>query len=114
MNLETIQSRLRDIEQMRQASSQNEAMLTDRSGRMGRNGTDSAESSLSSLSFRFLLALGILAFLIFADYRELPGSSRLLEDAKEAISYQIKLEDMENLEDFWYTISDMLQTLKRE
>lgn len=106
MNLEMIQSRIQDIEQMRSASSENEAALM---RRKGRNGTDSAAAPVSSLSFRFFLALAILAFLIYANYQGLPGSGDLLPKVEHAISYNIKLEDMENLEEIWYTISETIR-----
>lgn len=106
MNLEMIQSRIQDIEQMRSASNENEAALMKWKGR---NGTDRLDEPISSLSFRFFLALAILAFLIYADYRELPRTGNLLTEAENAISYNIKLEDMENLEQIWYTISETIR-----
>lgn len=113
MNLETIQSRIQDIEQMRYTSNENEARLL---SRKGRRGTDSMEmeSSVSSFSFRIFLAMAILACLIFADYKQLPGSGHLLRKTAEAISYNIKLENMENIEEIWYTISDALRLTKLE
>lgn len=107
MNLEMIQSRMQDIERMRQASRSNESTLMNW---QGRTGTDSviAEHSASSFSFRLFLACFILAALIYADYQDLPKAGNLLQEVKEAISYNINSEDMENLEEIWYTISDTL------
>ena len=84
MNLETIQSKLQDIEQMRNISTENEAALM---RWKGRTGTEPTENSNSSLSFRFVLAIFI------------------------AISYDIKLENIENLENIWYTISNKIETI---
>lgn len=105
MNLETIQSKLSDIEQIRNISTENEAALMKW---QGRKGTESIENSNSSLSFRFILALFILAFLIYADYQKLPYSGELLTKVKDAISYDIKLENIEKLENIWYTISNVI------
>ncbi|MBP3543216.1 MAG: hypothetical protein J6J86_03205 [Lachnospiraceae bacterium] len=113
MNLETIQSRMQDIEQMRYASQENEMKLLYGKGR-SRTASDDIEGCASSLSFRFFLALGVLAFLIYADYKQLPQTGELLEDASEAISYNINLEDVENLEEIWYTISDTLSLIPWE
>lgn len=105
MNLETIQSKLPDIEQMRSISAENETTMQ---RWKGRNGTDQEEAPISSLSFRFLIAGAALAFLIYADYHKLPGTGDLLAKFDQAISRNIKTEDMENLEDIWYTISDAI------
>lgn len=106
MNLETIQSKLPDIEQMRSASAENEAFIM---RWQGRNRTASEEAPASSLSFRFLLAVLILSFLIYADEKELPNTGQLLSKFQSAVSYNIKTEDMEKLEDIWYTISDNIR-----
>lgn len=111
MNLENIQSRMQDIEQMRHISRENEALIMNHKGRTGTSYVDT-DSSMSSLSFRFFLAAAILAFLIYADYRQLPGSGQLLDRAAEAISYNINSEDMENLQEVWYTITDTLSLQK--
>lgn len=105
MNLERIQSKLPDIEQMRSISAENETTMQ---RWKGRNGTDQEEAPISSLSFRFLIAGAALAFLIYADYHKLPGTGELLTRFDNAISQNIKSEDMENLEDIWYTISNAI------
>ncbi len=108
MNLETIQSRMQDIEQMRYASHENEMKLLYGKGR-SRTSSEDMEGGASSLSFRFFLAIATLAFLIYADYMKLPKAEKLLSEVSEAISYNINLEDVENLEEIWYTISDTLR-----
>lgn len=113
MNLETIQSRMQDIEQMRYASQENERKLLYGKGRSG-TASEDMEGSASSLSFRFFLSIATLALLIYADYTELPQAQKLLTEVSEAISYNINVEDVENLEEIWYTISDMLSFVPTE
>lgn len=108
MNLETIQSRMQDIEQLRSASQENERMLLYEKGR-SRTACSDTEGRASSLSLRLLLAAAFLACLIYADYREIPEAGELLHKASEAISYNIDLEAMENPPEIWYTILTMLQ-----
>ncbi len=108
MNLETIQSKLQDIEQMRNISTENETALMKWKGRTG---TEPTENSNSSLSFRFVLAIFILAFLIYTDYQKFSYSENLLAKIEDAISYDIKLENIENLENIWYTISNKIETI---
>lgn len=107
MNLETIQSRMQDIEQLRLTSQENEKAIVYGKGR-DRTASDERAVGVSSLSFRFFLAAVILAGMIYADYMEISGASSLIEEISEVISYNIRLEDVENLKEIWYTITDTL------
>lgn len=107
MNLEMIQARMQDIEQMRQASRRNESRLMDRKERTGTLPVTAGESD-SSLPLRFLLAGIVSAILMCADYYGVPHAEELLKNVNQAISYNINAEDVENLKEIWYTISDTL------
>lgn len=111
MNLEMIQSKLQDIEQMRSISAENENTMLQWKGR---NGTDQERKSTSSLSFRFLLAGLAFAFLIYADYRELPNTEGLLTRLYYAIAEDTNLEEIENVEQVWTTIIEVIQPSSAE
>lgn len=111
MNLEMIQSKLQDIEQMRSISAENENTM---SQWKGRNGTDQAREPTSSLSFRFLLAGLIFAFLIYADYQKLPNTGGLLTRLYYAIAEDTKLEEIENIQQVWSTIVEVIQPSEKK
>ncbi len=106
MNLEMIQAKLQDIEQMRSISAENENTM---SRWKGRSGTDQESEPASSLSFRFLLAGVIFAFLIYADKQELPRTEGLLTRLYYTIAEDTKLEEIENVQQVWSTIIEVIQ-----
>ncbi len=106
MNLEMIQAKLQDIEQMRSISAENENTM---SQWKGRSGTDQEREPASSLSFRFLLAGVIFAFLIYADKQELPRTEGLLTRLYYTIAEDTKLEEIENVQQVWSTIIEVIQ-----
>lgn len=112
MNLETIQSRVQDIQQMRLVSQENEKKLLYGKGRR-RTDSDDIGASTSSLSFRFFMAIVVLVFFIYFDYNGFSEAGELLDKVSDTISYNIRLEDVENLEEIWYTITDTLCIGKR-
>ncbi len=111
MNLEMIQAKLQDIEQMRSISAENENTI---SQWKGRSGTDQQREPVSSLSFRFLLAGVIFAFLIYADKQELPRTEGLLTRLYYTIAEDTKLEEIEDVQKVWSTIIEVIQPSEKD
>lgn len=113
MNLESIQERLSDIQNLRSISSQNEAAVSQKKqgNSLYWNEEKKEEDAQTGLNIRFFIALCLFGLFLWADKQESKNYQPILEKVETAISYNLTFEDMK---DICYTneVKELLETIQ--
>ena len=98
MNLENIQERISDIQNLRFTSSQNEAAVSEKKqGNTIYKTEETKEGAETSFRMRFFIAVCLFGVFLWADKQDNKDYQKMVEKVQTTISYNLTFEDMKDI-----------------